>query len=249
MYTIRTKTATSGFSAPFSYWNIYRTIGQQQNTLIAGTTGSGKSTVLHGVIHAICCEQSAVVCNLWIADPKRVDMIEWLDMKTPQLARYANTTEDIKRMIEDLVEVMEERFRYMESHRIKDYDGKRIYLIVDELGDLVMNDRHIVDSLKRILQLGRAAGIRTILCTQSPSRQTLPAVLQVNFTARLALRCVSAIESRQVLNCAGAELLPRYGKGIFLSPDYGMNTVDLPLQDHDATKEMIQWHISHTSYR
>ena len=249
MYYINDKIAITSSTGRNPYWNAYKTLSEQQNLLIAGTTGSGKSTVLHGIIHAICACRTACSAELWLADPKRVDLIEWLDMGTPQLARYANTTDEIKQMISDLVRVMENRFRLMEEHRLKLYKGKTIYLVVDELGDLVMNDKRIVDSLKRILQLGRAAGIRSILCTQSPSRLTLPAVLQVNFTARLALRCVSAIESRQVLNAAGAENLPRYGKGICLTPDYGMVTIDLPLQDMEDTKRMIAESIKDTEYR
>ncbi|MBQ2049731.1 MAG: DNA translocase FtsK [Spirochaetales bacterium] len=248
MYYINDKRATRAFTTGATYWNCYRRLSEQQNLLIAGTTGSGKSTVLQGILHAICASESACAVELWLADPKRVDLIEWLDMGTPQLARYANTTDEIKQMVSDLVRVMESRFRWMEDHRVKQYPGKTIYLVVDELGDLVMNDKRIVDSLKRILQLGRAAGIRSILCTQSPSRQTLPAVLQVNFTARLALRCVSAIESRQVLNAAGAENLPRYGKGICLTPDTGMFTVDLPLQDMDDTRRMVKIAIDSTEY-
>lgn len=248
MYYKNNRKAKSSMTSGMSYWNVYKNISEQQNTLIAGTTGSGKSTVLQGIIYTICSQDTACCCELWLADPKRVDLIEWLDKGTPHLGRYANTTTEIKQMIDDLVAVMESRFSAMEAHRVKMYPGKTIYLIVDELGDLVMNDPKVVDSLKRILQLGRAAGIRSILCTQSPSRHTLPAVLQVNFTARLALRCVSAIESRQVLNAAGAEKLPRYGKGILLTPDCGMMTVDLPLQDQDDIDRMIQMAIEDTTY-
>ena len=248
MYWVNPKQAKRSKSTSVPYWKVYRAIADQQNVLIAGTTGSGKSTALQGVIHAICATGSVCSDELWLADPKRVDLIEWMDKGTPQLTHYANTTADIIKMINDLVSRMESRFRYMEEHRLKLWPGSTIHLIVDELGDLVMNDKRVVDSLKRILQLGRAAGIRSILCTQSPSRHTLPAVLQVNFTARLALRCVSAIESRQVLNAAGAELLPRYGKGIFLSPDYGMVTVDLPLQSQEDIDLMIEQSIQGTEY-
>lgn len=247
MYYKNERKLKQATSAGMTYWNVYKAISDQQNTLIAGTTGSGKSTVLQGVLFTICNCYTPCKAELWLADPKRVDLIEWLDRGTPHLQRYANTTGEIKQMISDLVSVMESRFRWMEQNRVKLYPGRTIYLVVDELGDLVMNDRRIVDSLKRILQLGRAAGIRSILCTQSPSRYTLPAVLQVNFTARLALRCVSAIESRQVLNAAGAENLPRYGKGIFLSPDFGMVPVDLPMQDHgdivEMTRRSVEWAI------
>ena len=249
MYFINTKRVKRSATSGMSYWNVYKAIADQQNTLIAGTTGSGKSTVLQGVLYTICAMNTAEDVELWLADPKRVDLIEWYDRKLPHLSRYANTTEDIKKMIADLVFIMEQRFTYMENKRIKNFDGKTIYLVVDELGDLVMNDKKIVDSLKRILQLGRAAGIRSIFCTQSPSRLTLPAVLQVNFTARLALRCVSTIESRQIINAAGAESLPKYGQGIFLDPNYGMTTVSLPMQNQYDIDEMTRRTIAATKYR
>lgn len=251
MYYINDKIAITSSTGRNPYWNAYKTLSEQQNLLIAGTTGSGKSTVLHGIIHAICACRTACSAELWLADPKRVDLIEWLDMGTPQLGRYANTTEEIKTMISDLVRVMESRFRWMEDHRVKQYPGKTIYLVVDELGDLLINDhkKTFLHSLTRLLQLARAASIRIIACTQSPSRITIPAQLAVNYTAKLALRCATAIESRQVLNAAGAENLPRYGKGICLTPDYGMVTVDLPLQDMEDTKRMIAEAIKDTEYR
>ena len=248
MYYINPKQPKESQTSGMPYWNIYKKISEQQNTLIAGTTGSGKSTVLQGVIYAICASSSACSVELWMADPKRVDLIEWLDRGTPQLARYSNTTEEIKQMINDLVSVMENRFLWMEQNRKKQWPYKTIYLIVDELGDLVMNDKKIVDSLKRILQLGRAAGIRSILCTQSPSRYTLSACLQVNFTARLALHCVAAIESRQVLNAAGAELLPEHGTGILLTPSKGMETVGLPMQNQADIETMTERAKAYTTY-
>lgn len=248
MYYKRTREAKESITSGMPVWEIYREIAQQQNVLIAGTTGSGKSTALRGIIYGICADHSPTQVDLWLADPKRVDLIEWLDMGTPHLARYANTTEEIKQMIDDLVQVMENRYAWMEKHRVRTYTDHVIHLIVDELGDLIMNDKRVLHSLTRILQLGRACGIRSILCTQSPSRHTIPAPVQVNMTATLALRCKSAIESRQIMNMAGAEMLPKYGKGLFLSPDHGLTEVYLPLQEQEDIDKMIQMSIEDTKY-
>ena len=248
MYYINPNKAKSSITAGMPFWTVYRDIANQQNTLIAGTTGSGKSTALQGIIYTICDIYSPCDVELWMADPKRVDLIEWKDRGTPQLARYANTTDEIKQMISDLVCVMETRFQYMEHNRIKKYTGKMIYLVVDEFGDLVTNDKQVVDDLNHLLRLCRAAGIRCILTTQSPSRQTIPACIQCNITATLALRCKSVIESRQVLNCAGAETLPKYGQGILLTPDNGMERREIPLQDPEDIEQMVRGYIRDTTY-
>lgn len=248
MHYVNMKRAKHSTNSGMPVWNIYREIADQQNTLIAGETGSGKSTVLKGVIYSICADYAPTEAELWLADPKRVDLIKWYDRKLPHLRRYSNTLPEIKQMIQDLIGVMEIRYAWMEEHRIDCFTGRRIYLIVDELCDLVMSDKGIVPILAKLLMLGRAAGIRCILCTQSPSRLTIAAQLQVNFTAALALQCKSAIESRQILNQPGAELLPRYGKGLLTTPEHAPVMVDLPLQDDREIDEMVQRSIAYTTY-
>ena len=248
MYYINTKHPVSSYTGGMPYWKIYRVLSEQQNLLIAGTTGSGKSTVLQGVLYTICNLQSACDAELWLADPKRVDLIEWLDRRVPHLARYANTTEEISKMITDLVQVMEQRFRQMEQQRIKQYDGKTIYLVIDELADLTINNKSVVGQLTRLLQLARAAGIRVIMATQQPKREVLPAMIQSNITASLALRCKSAIESRQVLNVKGAELLPKHGTGILLTPDYSLVKVEIPMQSGEDIDRLVEMAIAETKY-
>ena len=248
MHYINHRYAKRAITTGLPVWNVYKEIVRQQNTLIAGATGSGKSTCLKGIIYSLCAEYAPTEVELWLADPKRVDLIKWYDRKLPHLRRYANTIPEIKQMIYDLIDVMEIRYAWMEENRVEKFSGRQIYLIVDELGDLVMTDKSIVAALTRLLQLSRAAGIHAILCTQSPSRLTLKAQMQVNFTATLALRCKSAIESRQILNESGAELLPRYGKGLLSTPEHGAVMVDLPLQDDGEIDQMVKMSIADTYY-
>jgi len=79
---------------------------------------------------------------------------------------------------------------------------------------MVTCKKEVMPKLQRIAQLGRASGIKLICATQSPSRKVIPAELVLNFDGRVALHCVSPIESRQILNRKGAELLPSYGKAL-----------------------------------
>lgn len=225
-----------------TYWNVYREIAEEQNVLIGGTTGSGKSVVLDGIIRYIAVSKSpsAVVGGgkLWLADPKMVDLNHY--RRLPHTERYADTPEDIVAMMQDLSDEMDSRYEDMKARGIRKWDGGELWLIIDELGDLMTTYRTEVQPiLTHLLQLCRASGIHIIACTQCPARAVLPATLQVNFVSALGLRCVSVIESKQIIKMAGCELLPKYGTGILLKGGEGCKEVNLPLTRDKEIEEML----------
>ena len=118
-----------------------------------------------------------------------------------------------------------------------------MYLIIDELAELLSVDRKkVVDKLSRIMRLGRAARVHVIGFTQAPNRAKgggLDPQLCQNFTAAVALRCRSAIESRQIVGIGGAENLPKHGKGIFWSSD-GIETITIPFCDDNTLTTRAQ---------
>lgn len=203
--------------------------------LIAGTTGSGKSNALCGMIDHLVSVTTAATLNLVLIDPKMVELNKYRAL--PHTIGYANTAEMTYRTLSALSVMMEERYREMMNAGQNQYQGRRIVVVIDELADLMISPykKQIKLELQHLLQLGRAAKITIWAATQAPNRGIIPADLVLNFTDRLALRCISPIESRQIIGVKGAEELPKYGKGIYLSPDTGLHTVTVPLATQTET--------------
>ena len=189
----------------------------QPHTLIAGATGSGKSVLLNATIYTALfsapCEKSFV-----LVDPKRVELAQY--RKLPHVWKYASERDEIRNAIRDCVALMEYRYRQMQAAGSKRYRGADIYIIIDEYADLMTTDKHaVLTPLCRIAQLGRAAGIHLIIATQRPTRDIITGQIKVNIDARMALRCPTAQDSRNIINQKGAEELPRYGYGLWLTPE------------------------------
>ena len=135
---------------------------------------------------------------------------------------------------------MERRYFDMERRGLTLFDGPRIWLIIDELADLLTVSRPaVLPRLQRIAQLGRAAKITLIAATQAPARKILPAELVLNIPQRIALHCDTAIESRQIIGAPGAELLPRCGYCLRKAPGEPVTTYAVPLTDETELNARI----------
>ena len=215
---------------------IYTEIMNAPHTLIAGTTGSGKSTLMNGIIRELIENDKPMI----LIDPKMVELSIYEDCDN--CIGYAENLDDIMATLGAVIDIIKMRYQTMKDNRIRFTDEREIYVIIDELADLMISERKkdVQKALQKILQIGRAAGIHIIAATQSPSRKVIPAELVLNFTDRIALRCLSAIESRQVINKAGAEKLPKYGTAIYMNGD-GYREVEIPYvstEDAEAIAEM-----------
>lgn len=220
------------------YPGLAADILKQPHTLIAGATGSGKSVLINSVIYAglyfAPCEKQFI-----LIDPKRVELIDYKD--TPHTLRYASEPADIAAALRYAVGLMENRYRIMQQKRIKQYTGAHIYIFVDEFADLMTTQkRETMPLLCRIAQLGRAAGIHLILATQRPTRDIITGQIKVNIDARIALRCPTAQDSRNIINVKGAELLPRYGYGYYLTPETMQPALmEIPYTDQAEIKRIL----------
>ena len=127
------------------------------------------------------------------------------------------------------------------------YDGSDIYIIIDELADLMTTSKKdITPLLQRICQLGRAARIHVIACTQCPLASVIATPIKVNMSAIMGLHTRSRQDSRNIIGKAGCEALPLYGKGIWITPHSEM-LVSIPLiQDSDIVAR-IDSHCKHRS--
>lgn len=221
----------------------FASIVNSEHVLIAGTTGSGKSVLLNDIIYHILCNKkpikSADGCAFVLIDPKRVELS--LYKHVPHCLGYESEVPEIIRLLDGCIKRMEDRYKYMEENGLKVYPYESIFIIIDELADLmVVSQREIMPRLQRLAQLGRAAKMFLICATQAPNRTVIPANLTLNFGRRIALHCISAIESKQVINAKGAELLPRYGECLEMSAD-GIKHKLIPMTPETELQEVIHF--------
>lgn len=190
------------------------------HTLIGGTTGSGKSVLMKDIIFTL--EVKGIEYS--IIDLKRVSLIEYID----SAQRYASTYEKALELLDSYLRLMDNRFKEMERRRIDLYDGKECYLIIDECADLIHSedakrDALIKAKLTKLMREARASKIYIIYATQNPSRDVLTASIVQNIPNRIALRCLSNIEYRQILGQVKMDALPclqgLYGQAYVLTPN------------------------------
>lgn len=217
-------------------YRLYADMLNQGHVLIAGTTGSGKSVVLNGLISTILYDSPGNKAMVLI-DPKKVELAQY--KRVPHCIGYADS--DFIPLLDRVIATMDARFKGMAAQGLKTWNKGTIYVMVDELADLVQGVPETLPQLVKIGRLGRAAKIFLIACTQSPNRKVIPAELQVNFTAQLALRCRNKIESRQVIQEPGAEKLPLYGKGLYWTPNFlDIQRVTIPKIDDAEINRLIK---------
>lgn len=211
--------------------------------LIAGATGSGKSTVISGLIHTALLSSPART-RFVLIDPKRVDMIEYRDL--PHTLRYATSYPEIKSALEYAISVMESRYETMVRTRTKEFDGATLYVIIDEVADLLTdsaNKRVFSPMIQKLAQLGRAAHVFVIMASQICLASVLTTPIRANFSSRLALRTATRQDSRNIVEVAGAETLPDprttgTGCGIWRN-GADINTYKLPAYEESERRRRI----------
>lgn len=227
---------------------LYEMILKQPHTMIAGTTGSGKSVILNGLIMSVLIGHPNE-SRLVLLDPKKVELSVYKDM--PHVLAYANESSDIADVLEEMCAEMDSRYRSMERTGKRKFDGHDTYIILDELADLLTSSekKRVETSLQRLMQLGRAAKFHVILATQCPSRQILNAKIMVNVTCAIALHCKTAIESRQILNVDGAEYLPQYGQCIVSVPGKDVFRTDVYMYTDNEISDMVDYYLAQRTGR
>lgn len=227
------------------YANIYANMADQTHLLIAGRTGSGKSVVVNGIIHSLLCRRTCSQEQFILIDPKRVELSRW--KSAPHCIGYAaDNLSDRKAALVQAVKIIEDRFEYMDRSGLKLYDGGDVHVIIDELADMLTTQKQdVLPLLQRIGQIGRAAKVHLIACTQCPTAQILSTQLRCNFDSILGLRTRSAQDSRNIISMKGCEQLPQYGRGYYITPATE-GTVSLPLIQEEELERVAQ-HWSHRS--
>ena len=209
--------------------SVYFDIGKMPHMLIAGTTGSGKSVCINCIIMSILYKASPRDVKLILIDPKKVEFQPFRSI--PHL--YAPIVTDPKKAagaLASAVAEMERRFELIESVGAKNISGYNeltandtskeylpyIVIIIDELADLMMTAADDVETaICRIAQKARAAGIHLIVGTQRPSVDVVTGLIKANIPSRIAFTVASQVDSKTILDCAGADKLIGRGDMLF----------------------------------
>ena len=191
------------------------------NLLIGGTTGSGKSVLLHNIILSLIYRDA----DIYLADPKFVEFSMYSGLK--QVKWIDNSSEQLSSTLSHLKKIMNHRYSLLlryKARNIKEYsnlsttvtDMKPIVLVIDEWADLVLSNKDLQAELCCIAQKGRAAGIGIVLATQRPSVNVVSGMIKANFPGRICLRVASQVDSKVILDRAGGESLTDVGTGLYI---------------------------------
>jgi DNA segregation ATPase FtsK/SpoIIIE, S-DNA-T family len=218
----------------------YVNVAKMPHGLIAGATGSGKSVAIHAVIASLLYRNGPNTLRFIMIDPKRVELTLYNGI--PHLLTPVIT--DPKKAIMSLkwaAKEMDRRYGILEQEQVRDIDSYHktvlepakkkgledlpeampyIVIVIDELADIMQTyPRELEAGIVRLAQMSRAVGIHLVLSTQRPSVNVITGLIKANVPTRLALQVASQIDSRTILDGAGAELLLGAGDMLYLSAD------------------------------
>lgn len=200
---------------------VYTDLAKAPHILIAGTTGSGKSETIHSIIASLLMRYAYGhnAPGIAIIDIKGTEYNKYQDAYPVTIVKDADGAMEV---LETLVNIMQNRYKILaEAHcdDIQEYREKgnkmqSLVCIIDELADLMLQNRKVEDYIVRIAQKARACGIHLVIGTQSPRADVVTGLIKANMPFRIALNTTNALESRIVLDENGAEKL--FGKGDML---------------------------------
>lgn len=226
---------TSSFSIPLGLDEqnnlVIADIKKLPHLLISGSTGSGKSVCMNGIISSIISQCSPKDVQLLLIDPKQVEFSIYDNLKyylaSPVITNPYRASEALYTVCYN----MDKRYREISKTGCRDIDEynnkvdasrryNRMIIIIDELADLMLKCKKEVESfLVRIAQLGRACGVHLIVATQRPSREVVTGLLKVNIPAKICFKVPNSVNSRVILDRSGGEKLTGNGDGLFLNSD------------------------------
>lgn len=210
---------------------LFGELDKMPHLLVAGSTGSGKSVMINGLIASILMRAKPHEVKFIMVDPKKVELAAYANIPhllTPVINDMLLASNVLKKVINE----MDRRYMLFTQHAVKNIEGFNnkqkdiamklpfIVVIIDELADLMMTgDRKgVEEAIMRLTQMARAAGIHLIVATQRPSVDVLTGVIKSNIPTRISFAVTSQIDSRTILDQVGAEKLIGRGDMLYMPP-------------------------------
>jgi len=210
---------------------IFASLAQMPHLLVAGATGTGKTVALNNIIISLLYGNSPDNLKLILIDPKRVELTSYQSIPhllSPVIVQADKAIGALRWAVSE----MERRFEvlqhagkrdissYIKSRQNSNEDENLPYIVIviDELADLMSsNGREVEAVIVRLAQMARAVGIHLVVSTQRPSVEVITGLIKANITSRMACQVASQIDSRTILDMAGAEKLLGNGDMLFLT--------------------------------
>ncbi|HEA84643.1 MAG TPA: DNA translocase FtsK [Candidatus Wildermuthbacteria bacterium] len=245
---------------------IFADLARMPHMLVAGATGSGKTIALNNIILSLIYRHGPDSLRLVLVDPKRVEFPVYNELPhllTPVILDTERTVNILKWMIKE----MERRFklfsevrardiasyRAMYTEELKKHEGTKeevemeqipyLVIVIDELADLMASRGKEIEALiVRLAQMARAVGIHLVLATQRPSVEVITGLIKANITARAAFQVASQVDSRTILDMAGAEKLLGRGDMLFISTEYSKpRRIQGTFVSDKDVKKVVNW--------
>ncbi|MGC8785823.1 MAG: DNA translocase FtsK [Anaerolineae bacterium] len=207
-------------------------LAQMPHLLIAGATGSGKSVCINSITACLLFNNTPEDLQLLMVDPKMVELTTFNGI--PHLvAPVVTDVDEVVRALHWVTMQMDERYRLFSERGVRNIDSYNqvmesrgeaklpyMVILIDELADLMVTaPEEIERSICRIAQLARATGIHLVIATQRPSVDIITGLIKANFPARISFAVTSQVDSRVILDTAGAEKLLGRGDMLYMPPD------------------------------
>lgn len=208
---------------------IVADLSKMPHLLVAGATGAGKSVSINSMVMSILYKATPREVKMLMIDPKLLELSMYENVPhliSPIITNPKSAAEALRKMVFE----MERRYRLLAEKGVRNIDGFNnkaseeerlpyIIVFIDELADLMFSSsREVEDSITRLAQMARAAGIHLIIATQRPSVDVITGLIKANFPARISFKVFSKIDSRTILDSQGAEQLLGKGDMLLLQP-------------------------------
>ncbi len=213
---------------------VFADLSKMPHLLIAGATGAGKSVCIHSIITSLIWRNGPSQLKFILIDPKRVELTYYRNLPhllTPVISDGKKSINALRWVVKE----MERRYETLSDYNVRDIIGFNnqviknrkqeffmpyLVVVIDELADLMAAyGREVEGTIIRIAQMARAVGIHLIISTQRPSVEVLTGLIKANITVRIALQVPSQVDSRTILDMAGAEKLLGDGDMLYMSSD------------------------------
>ncbi len=236
-------------------------LAKMPHLLVAGTTGSGKSVSVNTMICSMLMKHSPEQLRMIMVDPKMLELSMYNDIPHLLVPVVTNPNKAAKALAWAVYE-MERRYRVMSETKVRNISGFNkvakanraagetgeqaehmpyIVILIDELADLMMvAGKEVEQSICRLAQKARAAGLHLILATQRPSVDVITGLIKANLPSRLAFQVSSKIDSRTILDQMGAEQLLGHGDGLFSNHGRGINRVHGAFIDDQEVIDLVE---------